>query len=605
MTMKARTITAAAILCFSVCCIVSHSCANTTTPPSGGPKDTIPPVMTALTPKNGTVDFPRYGQKIALTFNEYTVVKDQNKMTLSPPHRKRPSAKVKGKDIIVTFNDTLLADRTYTLDFGESLADNNEGNLAPRLVYTFSTGSTIDSMYFTGNVSDNATLAPVKDAVVAIYSDLSDSACFNVMPDAAVRSDDWGFFVLRNIKPVQYRLYAFTDADNDYRYNPDTDDIAFADSVIVPHKVVRDSIFELGYFRMKDTLKCKSRVADCPMLIFKEHQSIQYLQSSGRTHEKAGYLKFSAGDAQINSIEFVGLEPKQVITQFNQVRDSMDFWIDSKYRLPDSLMIRLNYMKTDSTGVLVEALEKLTLAVTKDESRNRSVMPSGKGLPGGARQSDTTFSFTVNVSDETVQKEGFTIESKWPFRQVTRDSISFIETNPKGQKRNKEFIYAEDSLEIRKIHITPKESLIKGYEYLVVIPQGTFIDLTGLPNKREEVKFQIPQDEKLSFLTLDIKNCEAAGYIFEITDESGKKVLRTYYVDHDQQLELQYMAAGRYMVRIVRDVNGNHILDTGNLLQHKQPEVVRHYHTEEGRDVLEIPESTELTQEINLKAVFK
>lgn len=602
--MKARTITIFGILGFAICCMMSHSCANTTTPPSGGPKDTIPPVLLNIVPENGTVNFPRFGEKLTLTYNEYTVVKDQNRMTLSPPHRKRPSAKVKGKNIVVTFNDTLNADQTYTLDFGDALADNNEGNIAPRLVYTFSTGETIDSMYFTGSVISSTTLAPVKNAIVAIYSDLSDSACLKKVPDAAFRSDDWGFFVIRNIKPIPYRLYAFSDMDNDYIYNPDTDEIAFSDTEIVPSKVVRDSIFELGYFQMKDTLRCKARKADIQLTIFKEHQSVQYLQDSKRVTDKSGYLKFSAGDAKINSLEFWGLKPEQIITQFNQVRDSMDFWIDSKYRLPDSLMVKVNYMKTDSTGVLVEAVEDLSLAVEKkDENKTTLNVPGKSGA--GKVVADTTFKFTVTVSDETVQKEGFSLLSKWPLRSFSVDSITFTETNPKGQKKKKEFIFSEDSLEIRRFLITPKESLTKGYDYTVVLPQGTFVDITGLPNEREEVKFKIPQDEKLSFITLSFKNCEVAGYIVEITDESGKKIVRTYYVDHDQDLELQYMKAGKYMIRIVQDVNGNRVLDTGNLLQHMQPEKSRYYEYTAGNSVLEVPESTELTQEIDLRTMFK
>lgn len=595
MTMKARTITAALIVTFVTCCIASHSCANTTTPPSGGPKDTIPPVLKNLVPENGTVNFPRTGQNITLSFNEYTVVKDQNNLTLSPPHRKKPTVKVKGKDIIVTFNDTLRENKTYTIDFGESLADNNEGNLAPRLVYAFSTGGEIDSMYFTGSVTDNNTLAPVKNAIVAIFSDLSDSACFKATPDAAVKSDDWGFFTIRNIKPIPYRLYAYSDEDNDYNYNPDTDNIAFADSAFTPVSVVRDSIFELGYFNMKDTLKCHQRIADIRLNMFKEHQSIQYLQNSGRTHDRAGFLKFSAGDARIVSMDIWGIDKEQVITQFNQVRDSMDFWIDSKYRLPDSLMVKLTYMKTDSTGVLVETVEDLSLAKMKKSGPSEEVKA----------KNDTSFKFKVQVSDETVQEEGFSLEWEWPMRSCVTDSVSLVETNPKGQKKQKGFTFMKDSTEIRRFCIKPDEKLTKGYEYTAIIPYGTFTDLNGLKNEREEVKFSIPQDEKLSFLTLSFKNCEAKGYIVELTDESGKNCLRKYYVNQDKDLELQYLKAGKYMIRIARDDNGNQVLDTGNLLEHKQPERVVCYQYEEGKEILEIPESVELTQDIDLKAMFK
>ena len=57
--------------------IFSDSCANTTTPPTGGPKDTIPPVITKLSPLPGSVNVPRHKTKLVLEFNEYVTIKDQ------------------------------------------------------------------------------------------------------------------------------------------------------------------------------------------------------------------------------------------------------------------------------------------------------------------------------------------------------------------------------------------------------------------------------------------------------------------------------------------------------------------------------------------------
>ena len=165
--MKRILIIAFLLVLFVGACLSSHSCANTTTPPSGGPKDTLPPVLLKITPNQGTTGFPLTEGKITLLYNEYTVVKTPTDILLSPPTRRKPQAKVKGKNIVVTLTDTLRADQTYTLDFGQALADNNEGNLAPRLVYAFSTGDSIDSLYFTGSVLDSKTLLPTKGVLVA------------------------------------------------------------------------------------------------------------------------------------------------------------------------------------------------------------------------------------------------------------------------------------------------------------------------------------------------------------------------------------------------------------------------------------------------------
>ena len=306
--MKRITATVTLLALFIACCIASHSCANTTTAPGGGPKDTIPPVLLKITPEPNNTDFPLTEGKVTLLYNEYTVVKTATDILLSPPTRRKPQAKVKGKNIVVTITDTLKADQTYTIDFGNALADNNEGNLAPRLVYAFSTGDTVDSLYFTGSVVGSKTLTPVKNALVAAYIDQSDSACFNTLPDAVVKTDDWGFFVLRNLRDTSYRVYVYTDTDGDFKYNPDEDEIGFLDSLYRPVVAVNDSIYELRPFNMKDTLLCSMRIPMVSLLTFKELQTVQYLQNSGRVSERQGFLKFSAADVKIDKLEFVGIQ---------------------------------------------------------------------------------------------------------------------------------------------------------------------------------------------------------------------------------------------------------------------------------------------------------
>ena len=89
---------------------------------------------------------------------------------------------------------------TYTLDFIDALADNNEGNIFPGFTYVFSTGETIDSLMVTGIVQDCNTLDPVKGVTVMLYKDHADSAVMLRRPFAVTKTDDWGFFCIRNIK---------------------------------------------------------------------------------------------------------------------------------------------------------------------------------------------------------------------------------------------------------------------------------------------------------------------------------------------------------------------------------------------------------------------
>ena len=593
--MKANHTTAYLLLIIICCSLFSRSCANTTTPPGGGPKDTIPPVLLKVTPEQYTTNFPLTKGKVTLVFDEYTVIKNNSDIFLSPPTKKKPTSAVKGKGIVVTMQDTLLPDRIYTIDFGQALADNNEGNPAPRYVYTFSTGDVIDSMYFTGKVLDCQTLKPVAKMLVAAYTDLSDSACFNVYPDAASRTDDRGFFTLRNIKPAEYRIIAFTDEDGDSKYNPDADNVAFLDTLFTPVAVVNDSIYELKGFNMKDTADCLKREAMITLSAFKELQSIQYLQNYGRLNEKFGYLKFSAANVDIRNLEFYGIDSSDVLLQYNPSRDSLNFWITSRHRLDDSLLVRINYMKTDSTGVLAETSEAVAMGMPTDTVILKKIKEHEK---------DTTFKVKITSNNETVEQEGITLETEDPVIGFLLDSLTFTETNPKNQTEEKQVKFIRDTADIRRFIIRPDCTLSVGYDYKLIIPQGTFTNMYGLPNAREEIKIALPNDENLSSLTLTVSGVDMR-YIVELLDEKMAQTLRKFTIDGNSSLLCPYLKAGKYAIRVTQDRNGNGIFDVGNLLERRQPEKVKVFTFENGEQVIELLERTELEQEINLKELFK
>ena len=594
--MKRRlTLTAIAIAAFGAACLLSHACANTTTAPQGGPKDTLPPVLKQVSPENLSIGFPLTGGSVTLTFDEYTVVKNAGDILLSPPSRKKPKTRIRGRSIILTLQDTLRENTTYTIDFGSALADNNEGNIAPRTVYTFSTGEAIDSMYVTGRVIDCQTLMPVPKILVAFYRDHSDSACFNALPDAAAITDDWGFFSVRNIAPDAYSVYAYSDADGDYRYNPDGDKVAFLDSLFTPTAVVRDSIYELRGFDMKDTLACAARNAMFDLSLFTGLQSIQYLQNSGRKAEKQGFLKFSAADVVIHSMSFVGLDSTDFLVQYNPSRDSLDFWITYRFHLEDSLILRLNYLKTDSTGVLQPTDESVVLGMPLDTA----LINANK-----ARERDTIFQLRITSKPETIEQEGILLESEFPILAMQTDSISLTETNPRNQTEVRSIRFERDTADIRRFILRPQGKLQPGYAYTVFIPKGVFTNLYGLPNREETVKISLPTGDELSSLTIPLTGVENR-YIVELTNEKLDFVHRRFVVDRDSVLFCPYLKADKYAIRITQDRNRNGIFDMGNLLERRQPERVLVFESEPGKRVLEIPERSEIEQAIDIRQLFR
>src|SRR5574344_2289225 len=196
------------------------SCANTKGAPTGGPKDTIPPKVVAIMPDSNALNVPRIKAEIKITFDEYIQLKEANKnILLSPPQKKRLLTKLKGKSLIVTFPANLDSAKSYTIYFGEAIADNNESNPMSGYTYSFSTGNVLYSMILSGTVIDNITLLPLDNISVAAYSNPTDSCLITTLPTAITRTDKFGYFCFRNLKPIPYQLFAFKDENNNNLYD--------------------------------------------------------------------------------------------------------------------------------------------------------------------------------------------------------------------------------------------------------------------------------------------------------------------------------------------------------------------------------------------------
>ena len=574
----------------------SHSCANTTTPPSGGDKDTIPPVITNIWPLPGSINVPTHNTQITITFNEYVTVKDPKGIFLSPPLEKSPKYKIRGKSVVVYFESDLEENTTYTLDLTNAIADNNEGNIYQGYTLMFSTGSTIDSMAVTGVVRDCNTLQPISGATVMLYKDLSDSAVFKHRPDAAVKTDDWGFFAIRNIADTLYRLYAIKDESSNNIYDPDNDRIAFCDSIISPVLIASDELPELKKYDMKDTLNCMKRNAEHELVMFREKPSKQMIVNKVRTKPRSAYITFMASDAQIDSMWVRGIPANKIITQFNIQRDSLEIWINDRKRMPDTLHLFVDYLKTDTAGVLSPFTEHVKLAMEKTGGKSKS---SRRDI----KHEDTTCVMKVTAEAETVEQKGFDIVFDYPIIYEGFDSLSLIAINPRQQESKMKFAIERDTLNLRHYTLMPEGKLMSGYEYKLKVPYRKFRDINGFYNDSTEVKVSLPKDDKLSTLTLNLSNVNNK-YIVELLNDKRDKVLRSYIIEKDSKLDFPYLKAGKYSIRITEDKNRNGMVDTGNVLEHKQPEKVIFYKLKDGTYVINVKESTEMEQNINISSLF-
>ena len=576
--------------------IFSHSCANTTTPPTGGPKDTIPPVITEIYPIMGQTQVPVSKTQLKIMFNEYVKVKDPKSLFLSPPLEKAPKFKLKGKGVVVYFESDLDSNKTYTLDLTNAIADNNEGNMFPGFTLVFSTGNVIDTMMVTGIVQDCNSLKPLKGATVMLYKDQADSAVFLKRPDAAVKTDEWGFFCLRNIQDTVYRVYAIIDENNNNKYDPETEKIAFLDTLFQPVRYVIDSLPELQKYDMKDTLHCLARTTEVELNIFREKPSKQMIVNKERVGDRTAYITFMAPYAQIDSIWIRDVAAENLITQFNIMQDSLEIWVNDPKPQPDTMFLSVRYMKTDSLGMLNPFTEEIKLL--------RPKKTAGKSSSRDIKKEDTLAVFKLEAKPETVEQYGFTIEFTYPLVESAFDSLVFRSINPRQQESIGTYTIRQDSLNLRKYVVTPTEKLQPGYEYFLKVPHRKFRDINGFYNDSSEVKVTLPNDDKLSTLFLNLSNVHNK-YIVDLLNEKRDKVLRQYIVEGDQTLIFPYLKSGKYSIRITEDLNRNGIVDTGILLERKQPEKVMFYKLEDGTFLIDIPEMMEIEQNLDVQAMFE
>ena len=586
--------------------IFSKSCANTSTPPEGGPKDTIPPVIVEVVPANNALNHPRDKRhsSVSFEFNEYVALNNPNSyLFLSPPQTKPPTAKIKGKRVVVSFEEPLDSNKTYSLSLGEAIKDNNEGNPFPPYTHSFSTGSHIDSLFVSGNIVEASTMLPMSNITVLFHTDPSDSAIFKVLPKAAAKSDLWGYFTVRNLPAdTVYRVFAIEDLNNNCLYDPDQERVAFLDTLVLPSHVMRDSLQELLSFNMTDTAACLSRPAQLSLSMFKEVSQRQILRAKERVSRRQMYLKFSAPYPQIDSIIIDGIPDEKLIKEYNYYKDSIVIWINDQGPVADTLRMRLTYMKTDdSLNILVPQTDTI-----------RMVRPKAKMVENRwgemVEEVDTLAAYEVDATPENIDQNGIIITFESPMIVTPFDSITIMAKNTREQVSPAQFTVEQDTANIKKFTLRLAEKLTPGFEYTLRIPDSVFMDIDGIYCDSLVKKITLPQDESLSSLTVEASNVHEK-YLVELVDEKRTKVFRSYLIDSTSVLDFPYLKAGKYSIRITEDKNGNGQVDTGSLLDKKQPEKVMMFRFNESMGnnayILELPERTELIQTIDIGEMFK
>lgn len=548
------------------------SCANIGNP-TGGPKDTIPPVLIKTDPLPASTNFE--GSDVRFTFNEYIIPDDiRESLVISPPMKKKPMIKMKGKTLIVEFQQEPKKETTYSLDFKDAIADNNEKNPIESFRFAFSTGSTYDSLRVSGVVKNALTQEPVEKALVLLHRKKEYTAFIDSIPDYIGTTNKEGFFMIDNVAPGEYRLYALADADNSLTYNSNAELIAFADSLIIPSAkfVAEPDTIVKGL----DTLVVSGHVDFFPgtqyLMMFEEEKFDQYLNDSKRMQANKCdfYFSESLSDSfRINLLKPAVANSNWSFIESNLKRDSITVWLtDTIISNTDSLKFELRY----------EALDSLNqLKIKRDTVELVYVAP--KAPKQKKKKDDVPEVQTINLANNINSSahdlyQKIKIEAPEPLSEFDLSKIRLyvFEDTIKTEIPIK---VEKDTNSIRKYFI--EHNWDPNTNYLFQIDSAAARNIYGHPSNKTDQKFRTQKEDYYGKIFVTLSGLQGPAIVQLLANDKDEKILQKIQVLGDGRIEFPYLKPEKYLIRIILDSNKNGKWDTGFLADNLQPEHVIYY----------------------------
>ena len=522
--------------------IILFGCAKRGTP-TGGPKDSIPPILVNASPKLNSTNFD--SEEIRLTFDEWIKLdKVQDQLIISPPLEKssyeiKPLSGVT-KKVFLNFLDSLAPETTYTINFGNSIKDNNENNPLTFFSYTFSTGETIDSLYIRGNTKDAFSQESDEFISLQLYlvdSLFKDSIVFQNKPTYISNTLDSTNYKFQNLKEGKYLLIALKDVDNNYFFDPYYDKIGFIDSLIT---LPRDSVIDLK--------------------LFKEETEIIWDKPHFINSEKIGFGYYGKLDLDKIKIE-------------SNIPDSVNY-VFIKEKETDTLNLWLSRNSFDSLNFSLIETDTIKLTTVKFDRKRDSLIDS------------------LNISSKTVNvihlKESFKISSNIPLNKIEDSLITIRDIDSLIIPFTTSINERLDEIDI-DFEVSPSD------DYSIFIKPRAIKDIRGTENDTLQFNVVSQTLEDYGNVFLDVIANNDSKYILHLLDSNSNIIREFKNVNSLSTYIFDYIRPGKYTFRLIEDLNSNDLWDTGNYLKQVQPEPVYYFPSE-----LDVRANWDLNETFNL-----
>jgi hypothetical protein len=495
---------------YSSLAIGLYSCASTGNP-SGGPKDVRPAKLDSLT---STPDKQlRFKPKqLVFNFDEFVEVKDPLKQVLvSPPLTYIPKVTTRGKRVTFTFDDkeVLRENATYTINFGEAIVDFTEGNKVNNFAYVFSTGDYLDSLNITGRILNALTNEPEPEMVVFLYDNLEDSIVRKEKPFYFAKPDKEGNFRFQNIKSDTFRIFAIKDENLNFKYDLESEKIAFVDSLIT----------------LTDSLSPILLRASLPIPSF----TIRTVNS--KNYGKVNILCNTSPDLNIPYT----VSYQNIIHHKETVGDSINIYYQTDQ---DSFYI---YIADDTLKVKPKGYDEF---MKKTKFKNTLINPSALLLPSDS----LVFNFNYPIGDVAFES----IEVYDTIGVLEGIQYSFL-NNHKG--------------------LTIKYPWVAGEKYVIEMDSGIVKSIYGHVLDSIGHAITILTKDKTTNLNIKISTLDSTqNYVVRILKDKTFITQVSISEVTEYELMLKGLVPEKYNVEIIEDANKNGIWDPGNYDNKQQPE---------------------------------
>jgi uncharacterized protein (DUF2141 family) len=525
---------------------------------SGGPKDTEPPQSVEADPPDRTTRFQ--AKRIIITFNEFIQLKDPGKeIFMSPPMKAKPEFKAHGKDLIIEFKEDLKENTTYTINFGNSVADFTETNPYPNFEYVFSTGDVIDSLWVSGKVLNAFNHKPEPDIIAMVYTDDNDSLPLDslpikVRPKSASRTDKDGKFRINNLPPGQYKLIALQDYNNNFYYDLPNERIAFLDSLVTLAPPVADTIAEIEGDTMAATPAPKILSTDAAYTLYIFEQTISTQKLLGKKLVGTNRLQYSyrmpLDTFAVSLQDSNSITPDWFIPEYSKNRDTVDLWLKSG--LPDTIY------------VVTYAGDSIT-----DTSRFNLTAPARP-----ARQKKDEVQHLKFKSNTLAGAFDINQELKLTFNSplLSTDSTKIL-LKSSVDSLSPSLTYGDPVPRTVIIHHTWNQE----ESYRIIFDDSAFMDQKGLFNDSTMIGLNVRSVEDYGVLILSVTVPELPGqFIIQLLDQN-ENILREQFISKSGLLRFEFLLPANYKLKAIHDVNGNKRWNPGNYRAGLLPETVQYY----------------------------